>query len=794
MNPKSLKFINWPLQVKVMCLITVCQLALSALLLTGVINRTDDSFRTQVKTVGLEIETLLGVTLTDPLLHRDYSLLQQVTDELVEKKTVTGVRVISPNGSQMAESGLTAKLDGLIKSDDPNILQWDTAQHIRYSKDVTYGGLFLGKVQYLSTLNAHVEERKGLVLQFVLIALITTLIAIGAAYLSSGRLVKRIIAIKVVSDSAANGNYKGRVAVDSEDELGKLAQGLNRLADSVSERMKALIDSESIKTSYLHSAQTEQARLTSLLDSMRLGIVFLNNQNELVYSNQAVKSIWPNELPSFIGQATNHGRERTLENGRVIFETSHSVLANPTSSQHIIEAEHLSDRAIGSLWIFEDVTTERQSEDTIRFLAERDSLTSLYNRRSFTAALQSAIANANGKPLALVYIDLDDFKIINDLKGHHEGDKVLIATANRLSAVSRSSDVVARIGGDEFVVLATDISFEDQTSWCDRLVAQLTSISPEDGSSGISCSVGLAWYPKDGDNAERLLAAADEAMYDAKRAGKNVWRSFSKHAQRSEEKAKTMLWAERISQALRTNRFEIFLQGIHHVSDKAVHHYEALIRMPDPNNPGTRFNPADFIGQAEASGKITQLDRWMIQKCIELLAAQPQMPPIAVNMSAISLSDSSLASFVAAQLLANNVSGRRLHLELTETAALSDINTAQAAVASLQKLGCSICLDDFGSGFASLAYLKLINANYIKVDGMFMKGINEDKENQVLLRAIVDIAKSSDRLTVAEWVENEAMLETVRGYKIDLVQGFHLSKPAPADEVIGVYLAALPKT
>jgi EAL domain-containing protein (putative c-di-GMP-specific phosphodiesterase class I) len=143
--------------------------------------------------------------------------------------------------------------------------------------------------------------------------------------------------------------------------------------------------------------------------------------------------------------------------------------------------------------------------------------------------------------------------------------------------------------------------------------------------------------------------------------------------------------------------------------------------------------------------------------------------------------------------MANNVSGRRLHLELTETAALSDINTAQVAVASLQKLGCSICLDDFGSGFASLAYLKLINANYLKIDGMFIKGINEDKENQVLLRAIVDIAQSSDRLTVAEWIEDEAMLNTVRGFKIDLVQGYHLSKPAPAKEVIGEFLAKVLK-
>jgi EAL domain-containing protein (putative c-di-GMP-specific phosphodiesterase class I) len=211
--------------------------------------------------------------------------------------------------------------------------------------------------------------------------------------------------------------------------------------------------------------------------------------------------------------------------------------------------------------------------------------------------------------------------------------------------------------------------------------------------------------------------------------------------------------------------------------------------MPDPQTPGTRFNPGDFIKHAERSGKITQLDRWMIKHCVELLADYPAMPAIAVNMSAVSLNDVTFPAFVAQQLKLFDVPGARLHLELTETAALSDIASAQAAVAALQQLGCDICLDDFGSGFASLAYLKQINAEYIKIDGLFIKGINDERENQVLLRAIVDIAKSSNRLTVAEWVEDEAMLNTVRSYDIDLVQGYYLSKPTPAKEVIANYLA-----
>jgi diguanylate cyclase (GGDEF)-like protein len=789
MKMTRLRFNDWPIQAKVMFWVTVGQVVLNFMLLQGVMYRTDHSLRQQVKTVVQEIDSLLSISFTEPLLRRDYALLQQLTEELLSKKTIIGIRVTNATGAPLAEGGLTGNLSALTKSDDPDSLQWSLAPVLHTSSSLSFNGQSLGKVQYVTSLDTQLEERKDLLSQFTLIALLTTTLAIAAGYLVSAKLVRRIKTIKQVSDAATQGQYSRRVPVDSQDELGKLALGLNRLADSVTERMKAQTKSELLNANYLQTAQVEQARLSSLLDSMRLGIIFLNNQQELIYSNTAVRKLWPEGIPSFVSRATNHGRERTLADGRIIFETSHTVLANEVASELVTEAQSELDRSIGSLWIFEDVTAERQAENTIRFLAERDSLTGLFNRRSFTAALQIAIEQSPTDGLALLYIDLDDFKLINDLKGHLQGDKALVEVAKKLTLMTRSTDVVARIGGDEFVILMTFAHTEDQAAWCDRLLVELSCIELSDEAHRVSCSVGLALYPRDGSNAESLLAAADEAMYEAKRSGKNAWRPFTERKDRQEEKANSVLWAERLSDALKTDGFEIFLQGIHHSDSRAIHHFEALIRMPDPHNPGVRFNPGEFIKHAERSGKITQLDRWMIQQSLELLAQYPSFPSIAVNMSAVSLNDATFPSFVAQQLKQHNVSGVRLHLELTETAALSDIKAAQAAVIALQQLGCDICLDDFGSGFASLAYLKHINAEYIKIDGLFIKGINEDRENQVLLRAIVDIAKLSNRLTVAEWVEDEVMLNTVRGYNIDLVQGYHLSKPAPAKEVMAQYFS-----
>jgi diguanylate cyclase (GGDEF)-like protein len=791
MNVTRFRFNNWPIQAKVMLWVTVGQVVLNLMLLQGVMYRTDHSLRQQVKTVIQEIDSLISISLTEPLLRRDYALLQQVTQELLAKKTVVGIRVTNAAGALLAEAGLTSNLSGLIKSDDPNSLEWSLTPVIHTASSLSFSGQSLGKVQYITSLDTQREERRDLLSVFTLIAFLTTTLAIGAGYLVSAKLVRRIKAIKQVSDAATQGEYNRRVSVDSEDELGKLALGLNRLADSVTDRMKALMKSEALKTDYLQTAQVEQARLSSLLDSMRLGIIFLNNQQDLIYSNAAVKKLWPEGIPSFVSRATNHGRERTLSDGRIIFETSHTVFANEGVSELVAEAQSESDRSIGSLWIFEDVTAERQAETTIRFLAERDPLTGLFNRRSSTTALQRAIEQNPHDGLALLFIDLDDFKLINDLKGHLQGDKVLVEVAKKLTEITRSTDIVARIGGDEFVILMTFDQAEDQTKWCDRLLVELSCIELSDEAMRISCSVGLALYPRDGSNAEALLAAADEAMYEAKRSGKNAWRPFTERKDRHAEKANSLLWADRLRDALKTDGFEIFLQGVHHSDSRTIHHFEALIRMPDPRKPGVRFNPGEFIQHAERSGKITQLDRWMIQHCLALLADYPNLPAIAVNMSAVSLNDATFPNFVAQQLKLHNVSGVRLHLELTETAALSDIKAAQAAVVALQELGCDICLDDFGSGFASLAYLKHINAEYIKIDGLFIKGIHEDRENQVLLRAIVDIAKLSNRLTVAEWVEDEAMLNTVRGYNIDLVQGYHLSKPAPAKEVIARYFTLI---
>jgi diguanylate cyclase (GGDEF)-like protein len=788
MEYKPTKPLNWPIRVKLMLAVMASQIALSTLLFYVVVGKYDHALNTHAKNTHREIDVLLSAAVVEPMLQRDFAAMQEISNDLTSKNVLLGISISAITGNVIAESGDATSIRSLSQSDDAGAINWAQATQIRKVNTISFANQELGTIRFAISLKEQANARQLFVDQFLTIACMVTLGSIFMSLLLSGRLVSRIKALKRVSDAAISGNFDRRIQVVSNDEIGQLGSTFNRMAAAIDERMKALIKSEVLKTSYLHSAHTEKARLTSLLNSMRFGIVFLNNRQEVIYVNDAMRKMWPSNLPEFIGPATNHGRERILDDGRIIFETSHSVLSDLQEGE---EGLPETDRSIGSLWVFEDITDERNAQMTIQFLAERDSLTGLYNRRSFSAALSQAIERTPDKKMALVYVDLDSFKLINDLHGHQQGDKVLIEIAGKLSAATRSSDVVARIGGDEFVILIQDIEPQDQAHWCDRLLMQLSNHEASNSQIGMAptCSVGIAWYPSDGSNADDLLACADEAMYDAKRAGKNAWRNFQKHSDRDFEKVQAVLWNERINSALRSDGFDIFLQGVHRVHDRSIHHFEALVRMPDPENLGQFFNPGQFIGHAETSGKITQLDRWMIKNVIALLAANPDIPPIAVNVSAVTVCDLSLSCFVAQQLQAYAVSGERLHLELTETAALADIQSAQTAVASLKKLGCEVCLDDFGSGFASLAYLKLIDANYLKIDGMFIKDVNKERENQVLLRAIVDIAESSNRHTVAEWIEDEAMFETIKSFKVTLAQGFLLSMPEPALIVIANHAA-----
>lgn len=441
-----------------------------------------------------------------------------------------------------------------------------------------------------------------------------------------------------------------------------------------------------------------------------------------------------------------------------------------------VDEQHLELISVGV-----DITERKLAEDRLAWLANRDPLTELYNRRFFEEALQRAVVS--GMRGALLYLDLDRFKDVNELSGHQSGDQLLRGVASALVKVNRGS-VVARLGGDEFAILMEYASPEEAVARAKDIVALLEqqSLHVDGRTHRASGSIGIALYPENGDCPEDLMANADYAMYRAKDNASERWHLLLPDQQGREELKQRVFWSEKIRSALLHDQFELFLQPICRLADLKIQHYEALLRLKGEN--GSHFSPGTFIPIAERSGQIVAIDRWVIAKGIELLSQLADRTiSIALNLSGQSLHDKGLMPFIGSELARREVGPERLIVEVTETAAVTDFTSARGVLEDIRNLGCQIALDDFGVGFSSFYYLGQLPSDYIKIDGSFITTLTESEENKLIVKAIADIARGLGKKTVAEFVDKDSTLSCLKTYNIDYVQGFYLGRPVPASEV-----------
>lgn len=313
----------------------------------------------------------------------------------------------------------------------------------------------------------------------------------------------------------------------------------------------------------------------------------------------------------------------------------------------------------------------------------------------------------------------------------------------------------------------------------ERIVATIGAIEFETNGQVLhpSTSVGVAIYPLHATNAQELVAHADSAMYQAKAAGKSTWRVYRPDSDLSRETLTRLSWKDRIVEALACDGFELHFQGIYHTHDRSLAHLEALIRMKDPHNGSGVIMPGQFISHAETTGKIIDIDRWVLRNVIELLGRRSDIPSIALNISGRSFDEPDLPDYISRLLATHRVAPERLLVELTETAAVSDMRDAQRFIDALRATGCTVCLDDFGTGFASFAYLKQLKADVLKIDGLFIRDLPTDHDSQVFVRGMVAMARDMGKVTIAEFVENQQIFDMLVEIGIDQVQGYYLDKP-----------------
>jgi diguanylate cyclase (GGDEF)-like protein len=448
--------------------------------------------------------------------------------------------------------------------------------------------------------------------------------------------------------------------------------------------------------------------------------------------------------------------------------------------------QNVSGRPVGRVWSFRDVTERRRSEERIHALAFHDPLTELPNRVLFRDRMDQATAHADRAKtrIALLFLDLDNFKTINDSLGHAVGDMLLKMVAARLTRCVRDTDTISRQGGDEFLIMLTDLpEVEAATPVVQKLMEQFhVPFEIEGRELMTSVSVGIAVYPDDGRDFDALLRKTDTAMYRAKDAGRNAYRFFDTHM--NVEAVEHLSMRNGLRFAAERGELVLHYQPQIDLSSGEIVGAEALIRWNHPQLG--MVMPARFIPVAEESGLIVPVGEWVLREACRQAAAWRKAGRsgmvVAVNMSAVQLTRGGLDRIVIAALDESGLDPSMLELELTESILMRDTEATLAMVKRLKLLGVRLSIDDFGTGYSSLSYLKRFEVDKLKIDQSFIRELAIDPEDAAIVRAIIQMARSLGLRTIAEGVEHESLLHYLRRYHCDEAQGYHFGQPMSADD------------
>jgi len=443
-------------------------------------------------------------------------------------------------------------------------------------------------------------------------------------------------------------------------------------------------------------------------------------------------------------------------------------------------------KPIGAVMLFRDVSEQYQMIDKIHHFATYDQLTNLINRREFENRLKHSLQSAikYHKTHVLCYMDLDQFKIVNDTCGHAAGDELLRQLSNVLNSHVRNRDILGRIGGDEFGLLLENCFMEDAIKLVDliRMDVENFRFNWAKKVFRIGVSMGLVLINDESTTVNALLSAADQACYMAKEQGRNRIKVFTESDEQLTNRTIEMQWVSQLHEALAHDYFELYFQpilAVHKLEPVENDHYELLIRLRDKN--GKILPPGAFLPAAERYDLMTAIDRWVIENYFLWLKKHPahlhNLHKCSINISAQTLSDENSFSFITQLLNQYHIPSEKLCFEITETAAISNLHDAMKFIKEMRQLGVSFSLDDFGTGMSSFSYLKKLPIDNIKIDGSFIKDILTDKVDEALVKNIIDLSKVMNKKCIAEYVESKEILHKINELGIDYAQGYGIARP-----------------
>ncbi|KRR23305.1 diguanylate cyclase [Bradyrhizobium lablabi] len=560
------------------------------------------------------------------------------------------------------------------------------------------------------------------------------------------------------------------------------------------------------KLSHQHRASKqrltlEKQRLDTAVNNMTQGLLLFDAKQKLIICNKRYLEMYGlsaevvkpgcsfreviahrKDTGSFVGDV-DHYVEVVL---RDVAHRNAIVISTPDGRSIQIVNEPVADG--GWLATHEDITERRRAEERITHLAHYDALTELPNRTLFHERLKRELSFvAPNRPLAVLYIDIDEFKSVNDSLGHMTGDELLKSVAASLAACARKSDFVARLGGDEFAIVQSGIEDTDDVM---KLVSRIfeairTPYQCLGHQVTTDASIGIALAPQDGSDIDQILKNADLAMYAAKAAGRRTYRFFEPDME-AEVRARRSLEMD-LRQALIDGGFEVYYQPCLGLETNAITGCEALVRWRHPQRG--MISPAEFVPLAEDTGLINQLGEWVLTTACKEAATWPDNVRLAVNVSPIQFKSGTLALKVMGALAASGLPASRLELEITEAVLIRDDEVALAVLHDLRAIGVRIALDDFGTGYSSLSYLQRFPFDKIKIDRCFITNIAEPQGSISIVQAVVNIAADRHMTTTAEGVETEQQREVLRELGCSEIQGYLFSAPKPAAELRPLLLA-----
>ena len=564
------------------------------------------------------------------------------------------------------------------------------------------------------------------------------------------------------------------------------------LLKALTNHIKRLVSSEA-------ALADEQTKVDAALSSMLQGLVMFDSAARLVVCNRRYLDMYDLSpdivkpgyaLSELLKQRVAAGTFFAIDSEQYISE----LVAGAQQGTSVRKLTTLSDGRIISIinqpvvgggWVatHEDVTELRRAEERIAHAAHHDALTDLANRTQFGEQLDQALKRVGrGEHFAVLYLDLDNFKFVNDTLGHLGGDELLKAVAGRLQSCVRDLDTIARLGGDEFGIIQADVEQPSDVAYLAVRIEEALREPYEIAGHHfiVEASIGIAMCPDNGVEAEQLLKNADLAMYQAKANGRGTFCFFEREMD-ARVKARSALEFE-LRQAIMCNQFELFYQPVVNLQDSTITSFEALLRWHHPERG--LISPAEFIPIAEETGLINQLGEWVLRTACTEAMTWPDDIKIAVNVSPVQFRNQALVLTVIGALAASGLPARRLELEIIETAIIHDEEATLGKISQLREMGVQIALDDFGTGYSSLSYLHRIPFDKIKIDKSFIDNIASDDSSLAIVQAVITVANTRNVTVVAEGVETEQQRELLRTLGCSDMQGYRFSRPVPVQDLL----------